>query len=91
LTSGTSPNVLFDTSAVIDFEGLDGHAVAAPVPCDYTDLTPGIRAITLAELAVGPHATADPRAPLERTADLMAALPSKAPNDIKPSPATGIP
>jgi hypothetical protein len=63
LTSGTSPNVLLDTSPVIDFEGLDGRAVAAQVPCDYADLASGIRAITLAELAAGPHATADPRAP----------------------------
>ena len=60
---GISPNVLFDTSAVIDFEGLDGRAVAAQVSCDYADLAPGIRAIPLAELAAGPHATADPRAP----------------------------
>jgi hypothetical protein len=43
LISGTSPNVLLDTSAVIDFEGLDGRAVAAQVPCDYADLALGIR------------------------------------------------
>jgi hypothetical protein len=59
---GNQPNVLLDTSAVIDFEGLDGRAVAAQVTCDYAALAPGIRAITLAELAAGPHATADPRA-----------------------------
>lgn len=55
-----SLNVLLDTSAVIDFEELDGRAVAARVRCDYADLAPGICTVTLAELAAGPHATVDP-------------------------------
>jgi hypothetical protein len=42
----TSPNVLLDTSTVIDFEELDGRAVAARVRCDYADLAPGISTVT---------------------------------------------
>lgn len=67
----TSPNVLLDTSTVIDFEELDGHAVAAQVQCDYTDLAPGISAVTLAELAAGPHAATDPRDRATRQARLQ--------------------
>jgi predicted nucleic acid-binding protein len=66
-----SPSILLDTSAVIDFEELDGLAVAARIQCDYTDLSPTISAVTLAELAAGPHATADPRARATRQARLQ--------------------
>jgi predicted nucleic acid-binding protein len=66
-----SLNVLLDTSAVIDFEKLDGLAVAAQIQCDYADLAPGISAVTLAELAAGPHATADPDARATRQARLQ--------------------
>jgi predicted nucleic acid-binding protein len=41
---------LLDTSVVIDLERLDAHALPAEL---------AISAITLAELAAGPHATAD--------------------------------
>lgn len=67
----TGPNILLDTSAVIDFEELDGQAIAARVQCDYADLAPGISSVTLAELAAGPHATADPRARATRQARLQ--------------------
>jgi predicted nucleic acid-binding protein len=66
-----SPNVLLDTSAAIDFEALDGRAVAARIQCGYADLAPGISAVTLAELAAGPHATADPYARATRQARLQ--------------------
>lgn len=58
----TGHNVILDTSALIDFEQLDGRRVAQHVDCDYADLRPGITSITLAELAAGPHATTDPAA-----------------------------
>lgn len=67
----TSPNVLLDTSAVIDLEKLDGRAVADHVGCDYADLAPGISAITLAELAAGPHATTDAEERAARQARLQ--------------------
>jgi len=66
-----SPNVLLDTSAVIDFEKLDGQAVAARVQCGYAELAPGISAVTLAELVAGPHATTDPHARATRQARLQ--------------------
>jgi predicted nucleic acid-binding protein len=66
-----NPNVLLDTSAVIDFEKVDGRAIAVQIQCDYADLAPGISAVTLAELAAGPHATADPHARATRQARLQ--------------------
>lgn len=71
----TGPNILLDTSAVIDFEELDGQAIAARVRCDYADLAPGISSVTLAELAAGPHATADPRARATRHRQLTHVAP----------------
>lgn len=53
-------NLILDTSAVIDLRQIDGVGLAARVGCDVADLRPGISAITLAELAAGPHAAADP-------------------------------
>lgn len=67
----TGPNVLLDTSAVIDFEEIDGRKVAERAGCDYGDLAPGISAITLAELAAGPHATAEARERAARQARLQ--------------------
>lgn len=67
----TGPNVLLDTSAVIDFEEIDGRKVAERAGCAYGDLAPGISAITLAELATGPHATAEARERAARQARLQ--------------------
>ena len=65
------PTVLLDTSAVIDFEDLDGRQVASELECDYASLAPGISAITLAELAAGPHATGDAEVRAVRQARLQ--------------------
>jgi predicted nucleic acid-binding protein len=46
------PRAVIDTSVVIDLE----HVVAADLPAELA-----VSAITLAELAAGPHATADPQ------------------------------
>jgi len=64
-------NVLLDTSAVIDLGQISGEDVAAKVGCDVADLRPGISSITLAELAAGPHATADPATRAVRQARLQ--------------------
>jgi predicted nucleic acid-binding protein len=66
-----SPNVLLDTSAVIDFEKLDGRSIAAQIQCDYADLASRHQCGHLAELAAGPHATADPDARATRQARLQ--------------------
>lgn len=43
----TGHNVILDTSALIDFEELDGKEVAAHAGCNYAELAPGITSITL--------------------------------------------
>jgi predicted nucleic acid-binding protein len=51
---------LLDTSVVIDLEHIGDERITAALGGDIGELQPAISAVTLAELAAGPHATEDP-------------------------------
>lgn len=64
-------NVLLDTSALIDLPRISSTQVATAVGCDVAELRPAISAVTLAELAAGPHATQEPTIRAARQARLQ--------------------
>jgi hypothetical protein len=62
---------LLDTSVVIDLEDIEDDRIAAVLGGDIGELQPAISAVTLAELAAGPHATEDPAERAVRQARLQ--------------------
>ena len=64
-------NAVLDTSVIIDFESIDGVAVAGACGRTTDTFRPAISAITLAELASGPHTTDDPAERAVRQARLQ--------------------
>src|SRR5438874_647234 len=53
-------DAVLDTSVIIDFEHIDGDTVAGTCGRTAATFRSAISAITLAELASGPHTTDDP-------------------------------
>jgi predicted nucleic acid-binding protein len=64
-------DAVLDTSVIIDFEHIDGEAIAGACGRTAATFHPAISAITLAELASGPHTTGDPAERAVRQARLQ--------------------